>query len=259
MRKWLSFFRRVIFLILPAVLFCNCIKQVILPPDLTADKALQSINSAISAYEILSAAAQIDVVTPAGHFPAKAALIIGKPAYLRLELIPPLGPPEFFLTATPDEMKILLPAKAEFYQGRPTVHNLSRFLPWQFSVGDIVAIFAGSYPPLANSAVYQSRLEGDVLRIEMKASSGASQNLWVGPDNRLIRFIRYDEKGKELYSGQYEDYRGSDLIAHKITVRMADGRTSISVNYNDLKIESAADLSIFDLPVPAGFKTFFLD
>jgi hypothetical protein len=40
---------------------------------------------------------------------------------------------------------------------------------------------------------------------------------------------------------------------------MPDGITSISINYSDLKIEAATDSSIFDLPLPAGFKTFLLD
>ncbi len=259
MQKWLSFFRRVIFLLLPAALCCSCIRLTVLPPDLAADKALRAINAAVSDTEMLSASARIDLVTPGGHYPVKAALIIRKPSYLRLELIPPIGPPEFFLTATPDEMKILLPAKGEFYQGKPTGYNLSRFLPWQFNIEDIVAIFAGAYPPLMDVAAYQSQTEGNVLRIEMKARSGTSQTLWVGPDDRLIRFVRRDENGNELYSGKYEDYRENDLVARKITVSMADGITSITVNYSDLKIEATTDYSIFDLPLPAGFKTFLLD
>jgi hypothetical protein len=176
-----------------------------------------------------------------------------------LELIPPLGPPELFLTATPDEMKILLPAKGEFYQGKPTGYNLSRFLPWQFNIEDIVFIFAGTYPPLTDIATYKSQAEGNVLRIEMIARSGASQRLWIGKDGRLLRFLRRDRSGHELYSGKYEDYTQNDPIAHKITFSMADGITSISINYFDLKIEEATDSSIFDLPLPAGFKRFLLD
>jgi hypothetical protein len=259
MQKWLSFFRRVIFLLLSAVLCCSCISQAVLPSDLNANKALEAINAAVSGAEMLSAAARIDLVTPAGHYPAKAALIIRKPSYLRLELLPPIGPPEFFLTTTPEEMKIILPAKGEFYRGKPTGYNLSRFLPWQFNIEDIVAIFSGGYPPLMDVATYQTRAEGNVLRIEMKARSGASQRLWVGPHYRLLRFVRCDENGNEIYSGKYEDYRESDQVARKITVSMADGVTSISINYSDLKIEAATDSSIFDLPLPAGFKTFFLD
>jgi hypothetical protein len=259
MQKWLSFFRRIIFLLLPVALCCGCMRQNVLPPDLNADRALRAINGAVSAAEMLSAVARIDLVTPAGHYPAKAALIIRKPSYLRLELIPLIGPPEFFLTTTPEEMKIILPAKGEFYQGKPTGHNLSRFLPGQFNIEDIVAIFSGGYPPLIDVDTYQTEAQGNVLRIEMKARSGASQRLWVGPHDRLIRFVRYAENGNEIYSGKYEDYRESDQVARKITVSMADGVTSISLNYSDLKIEAAADYSIFDLSPPAGFKNFSLD
>jgi hypothetical protein len=258
--RWSSFFRKVIFLLLPAGLCCGCVPQhSLLPPDLTAERALQAINASVSEAQILSAVARIELVTPAGHYPARAALILRKPSFLRLELIPPIGTPDFLLTATPEEMKILLPAKGEFYYGKPTGNNLAKFLPWSFAVEDIVAIFSGGYPPLMDIAAYRSQAEKNVLRIEMTSSSRRSQTLWVDRDCRLLRLVRYAENGNELYSAKYEDYRGKETVARKITVNMAGGITSISVDYSHLSIETAADLSVFDLAVPSGFKALSLD
>ena len=76
---------------------------------------------------------------------------------------------------------------------------------------------------------------------------------------RVGKYIRNDESGKEIYSVQYEDYERESIIAGKITIKMADGVTSISVKYSGLKIETATDLSIFELPVPEGMKTILLD
>jgi outer membrane lipoprotein-sorting protein len=75
----------------------------------------------------------------------------------------------------------------------------------------------------------------------------------------LSKYIRNDESGKEIYQVQYEDYEQESIIAGKITIKMADGVNSISVKYSGLKIETASDLSIFELPVPEGTKIIFLD
>ena len=93
----------------------------------------------------------------------------------------------------------------------------------------------------------------------MKAQSGCSQIIWVGENNRLLKLVRNDEQGKEIYNVKYDHYETQSPIAGEITISMADGITSISIKYSDLKIEKATDLSIFDLPVPANVKTIPLD
>jgi hypothetical protein len=202
--------------------------------------------------------ARIDLVTQGGTYPARAALIIKKPSFLRLELLPPLGTPDFFLTVNSREMKILLPAKAEFYRGAPTGRNLSRFLPWQFDIEDIIAILAGTYPSLNDVIDYQSRTDDNILRIETKNSSGISQVIWISPEGRLIKLVRNDETGKELYNAEFGDYEQDNFPARKITVNMNNG-DSLMVKYSDVKIQKGNDLSVFDLPVPEGFRTIILD
>jgi len=259
MQKQSSLFWKIIILFIITAFNVACARQLIIPYDPSIEKVLFTISGTVSETDILSAVAQIAVVTPRGYYPARAALIVKKPSYLRLELLPPMGPPDFFLAITPEEMRILLPAKGEFYQGEPTGHNLSRFLPWQFNVEDIVAIFANTYPPLTGDVAYRRYPEGNNLRIEMKVRTAIAQIVWIGSNGRLMKVVRYDESGNILYSAEFADYEEGSPIAGKITVSMADGVTSITVKYSDLKIEKAKDLSIFDLPAPAGFKTIMMD
>lgn len=249
----------IIFLIIVATLPVACARQVIIPHAPSTQQVLFNISGNISESDVLSAVAAIDIATPGGYYPARAALIIKKPSYLRLELLPPMGPPDLFLATTPHDMQILLPPKGEFYQGKPTGHNLSRFLPWQFNIEDIVAIFAGTYPPLVGDVAYLRYPEGNDLRIEMNAQSGISQTVWIGSAGRLSKLVRYDGDGKMLYSAEFGDYEEGKYIAGKITVSMVDGGTSITIKYSDLKIEKSQDLSIFTLSAPAGFKTIILD
>ena len=259
MQNQANFIGKIFFLIIAVSLNVGCVKQVIIPHDPSTQKVLFSISQAVSENDLLSGVADVELVTPEGYCPVRAVLVIKKPSYLRLELLPPIGPPDFFLAATPQEMKILLPAKGEFYQGEPTGRNLSRFLPWQFSIDDIVAVFACTYPPLTGDVVYRRYAEGNNLRIEMKTQTGMSQTVWIGSDGHLSKLERFKENGKALYRAEFTDYTEGSSIAGKITVTMADGRSSITLKYSDFKIEKAKDLSIFDLPVPAGFKNIVMD
>jgi outer membrane lipoprotein-sorting protein len=253
-------FRKMIILLLIALMLGGCVKREIIPPDPLTQNILSAIANAVSEDDVLSALVQINLVTLQGTYPVRAALVVKKPSYLRLELLPLVGTPDFFLTITPQEMKILLPAKGEFYHGKPTGDNLSQFLPWKFNIDEIVAILLSSYPPLSGEPVsYQSYSEENAQRIEMNARSGKSQTIWLGKNNRLIKIIRRDESGSELYTVVYKDYKEGTPVAGKVTINMADGATSMEVKYSDPKIEKNKDTSIFDLPAPVGFKSIMMD
>jgi hypothetical protein len=251
---------QITFLLLLSGLICGCLQRTIVYLDVPSEKHLTAISGAVTQDKTLSAIAQIDLVTKQGYQQVKAALVIRKPSYLRLELLPVIGTPDFFLAATPVQMNIFIPSRGEYYRGKPTGANLAKFLPWDFNIEDIVMILSGTYPSLPEKEVSsQSYREGNFLRIETKAKSGSSQTIWIGEKNRLSKYIRNDESGKEIYQVQYEDYESENIIAGKITIKMADGINSISVKYSGLKIETSVDLSIFELPVPEGIKTIFLD
>jgi hypothetical protein len=251
---------QVIFLLLLSGLISGCLQRTITPLDVPFEKQLTASSGAVTQDKTLSAMVQIDLVTKQGYHPVRAALVIKKPSYLRLELLPVIGTPDFFLAATPAQMSIFIPSRGEFYRGKPTGANLAQFLSWDFNIEDIVMIFYGTHPSLPGKNVSsQSYREGNFLRVEMKAQSGSSQTIWIGEKNRLSKYIRNDESGKEIYQVQYEDYEQDSVIAGKITIKMADGVNSISVKYSDIKIETTADLSIFELSVPEGMKTISLD
>ncbi|HPK54099.1 MAG TPA: DUF4292 domain-containing protein [Smithellaceae bacterium] len=261
MQKQSFRFLKILFLLVITYVNMACSSPVIVAHDAVTEteKVLLSISSAIGGDDLVSAVAQIDLVAAGGYYPARAALIIKKPSYLRLEIIPPLGPPDFFLAATTQKMVIIIPSKGELYRGEPTGRNMARFLPWKFGIEEIVAILAGTYPPLAGEVIYERHLEdGSNMRIEMKVRSGAAQTVIVGSEGRLNKLARYDENGRLLYTAEFADYDQEKPLAGKVTVSMADGTASITVKYSNLQIEKARDLSVFDLPEPAGFRTIMM-
>jgi hypothetical protein len=238
----------------------GCAGQAIVYPDSQAEKISAAISGPVVEDDVLSAIVHIDLTTPDGYYPTKAALIIKKPSYLRLEMLPVIGTPNFFLAASPEKMSIFIPSKGKFYYGQPTVANLKKFIPWQLNIEDIVMILAGTYPSLKEDDIsYQTYREKNIQRIEMKAPSGCSQIAWVGEHDRLLKLVRNDKTGKEVYTViyLYDEFHSS--IPGKIIVNMADGVTSLSVKYLDVKIEKATDLSIFDLPMPTDVNAILLN
>lgn len=250
----------IIFSLFLSCLICGCLQRTVINLDVPPGKNSTVKSDSLTEDKTLSTLAQIDLITKQGCQSLRAAMVIKKPSYLRLELLPVIGTPDFFLVATPVQMSIFIPSRDEFYRGKPTAANLAQFLSWNFNIEDIVMILSGAYPSLPQKDVSsRSYQEGNFLRIETKSKSGSSQIIWIGEKGRLSKYIRNDESGKEIYRVQYKDYEQGSSIAGKITISMADGVNSLSVKYSDLKIEPAADLSIFELPVPEGTKTIPLD
>jgi len=175
-------------------------------------------------------------------------------------MLPVIGTPDFFLSATPREMRIWIPSQGEFYVGQPSAENMSRFLPWTLNLEDLVMILSGSFPPLDGAHwSYGDSAEGGALRVDMKTVSGPSQTIWMENSGRLTRFVRYGSDGREVYSVRYEDYTPGLFLARKILIQRADNTLSAFVEYSDVNIEETADFSVFALPAPDGAKILRLD
>jgi outer membrane lipoprotein-sorting protein len=246
-------------LLLP-LLSCSFQKQTIVCSDLSTGEITAKAFDFMDDNNIFSAVAQMDIVTRDGYYPAKAALIIKRPSSLRLELLPLIGVPDFFLVVTPEKMSVFIPSLGEFYGGRPTGSNMKKFLPWPIEIEDLIMIFTGTYPAFNEQDVfYQEYQENNLSRLDMKAPSGRSQIVWFGEKNKLLKLVRKDEQGCELYNVKYIYDKGDEAFPGKITISMADGITSLSVKYSDVKIEKTEDLSIFDLIMPADVKAISLE
>jgi len=250
---------RIIIVLLLSMLACACAGKSVTQARLRPEP-LTLIARTIKNTDRIIATAQIDLITPQGHYPIRAALILQKPSYLRLEMLPVIGTPDLFLTATPDDMTIFIPSLSSLYSGKPSAENLSRFLPWSLDIEDIVMILSSAYPPLAGDNVsYQHCEEEPLLCLEMKTPLGTSQKIWMENSGRMARLIRYGRDGREIFQVQYGNYAPGSSLAGKISIQWSDNVTAVSVKYSDLRVEKATDLSVFELPVGAGVKIIEMD
>ncbi len=251
-------FHLALFLFLLPLFSCGFYKPTIVKTDFSTGDIEASVLRLIDEDEIFSAVALINLSHHNSFYPVKAVLVIKRPSYLRMELLPVIGVPDFFLSVSPEIMKIFIPSKGECYSGLPTVSNLNKFLPWQIDIEDMIMIFTGAYPSLKEEPVsYQMHHEDNLVRVEMKAPSGASQIIWIGENNKLFKLVRQDDTGENLYHVEYT--YDNNNFPEKIKINFADETVSLSIKYSDVKIEKRKDLSIFDLAIPDHVNEIILE
>lgn len=223
-------------------------------------KSISSTCGGLAEGDIFHALAKIDLKTIDASYQVRAALVLRRPGYVRLEVLPVIGNPDLLLTATPDAMTVFIPAKKELYRGRPTRSNLGKFLPWSMDIEDTVLVLTGTSPFCATEHLAGGVTpEGRLLRMTRTASSGDSHVIWVQKDSqKLMRLLRTDETGSEQYAVQYF-YGSHSASPEKLLIRSADGSTSLTITYSDVRVEKTEDLSVFDLTVPSDIEQNILE
>ena len=210
--------------------------------------------------------ADIDLMAFGRRQHLRAALLLQVPSLMRIEGIPVFGPPDFFLSLNREKLKIFLPGKKDFYQGRPSRGNLAHFLPISLSPTDMVYVLLGIPPPLPPVA------GGKIGYRESR--EGAKNRLDVLLNNRLIRTLWSDENVEQLTDmeitdtdagfnyrvsyGKYLRLEGSDF-PQEVTIVSTDGDDQIIFHYDDTELSASVDEGTFDLPVPEGITPTSLD
>lgn len=260
--KWANF---AYLLICSAVfLVCGCMStvapvdphRVCPPPPAAMEKALVRQHQRIA----LQTLADMEIQVLGKRYPLRVALLMKNPDGLRMETIPPIGPPDFMLSTHADRLRVFLPEKGEFYTGQASKHLL-RFVPIPIPVADMVALLMGNFPPLRPGDCLSSATStGDLRKIDILTSDGRiRQSLWFKwPEQRLMKLQADDPAMATNYSVAFSDYVTVDQIDIPQKIIIRSGNTSgmqrtVTVRYTDVEVtdESASSL---ELSIPAGVK-----
>lgn len=207
----------------------------------------------------LTALAQIDLTTRQGKYPLRAVLVVQSPSWLRLELLPLIGNPDLYLTASPGRLSVFIPSQGEFYSGKPTAENLARFLPWAVSVEEMVAILSGTCfsPQKGYVSCRHPGEENQTPGREKPLADGAQA---AQPARGFLKeLVRYDEGRNEVYRASFDDYRPGAASPGRIALDFADGSVRVILRYTDMKVEHPTDMSVFELTAPGGATIIELD
>lgn len=226
------------------------------------EAALKHIAERIPDNVALQTLASIQMTTREGRYPLKLALLLKKPASLRVEAIPLFGTPAFFLSVHDQTLKVFLTGTRVFYTGRATLDNIARFLPLSMDPEEMVAVLMGTGPPTYGQNTFlQGRTEGEHYRIDT-GEPLKRQSLWLRmTDGFLERLEVYQDQGVS-YRARFEDplrVEGAVLPQKTTLVFEGEGGATITIRFADIRFLKQPDPAIFDLTAPLGIKPVYLD
>ncbi len=238
-----------------------------LPPPLDI---VEKLSRADLRDKTLTGTAHMTVESPEGFFSANCAIAVRYPSSLRLETMPPLGPPDLYLSLRGNSLKAFLPRKGEFYISRDAERSFPRFIPFSLNFKEIIPLLAGMLPPgtLVNRTALRGEKEDLLYRIDtFSGEKKRLRSIWLEPAKiELARFEAFGSDGSILYAVTFKDYRTVQKIAvpERVEIRTGgdEGKDAsiIRIRYSDLQLSSGEDdKDLFDLEIPSGMKPIILD
>jgi len=239
------------------------------PIPCAPEAALARLDSRNERRQLLKAVAQAAVNTETARYPLRLAILAGKPASLRLEAIPIIGLPNFFLSVQGGRLAVYLPQQGEYYTGNATGENLARFFPVPLSVAELLALLHGCRPELpaaASPATLSGYPDGKAYRLDISSGNRElRQSLWIDPGTgNLIRFEQEESAGTRLLTAYFEAYEQVDGFPFPQRLRIKlQGPVAygVELQYESVALEKppAAGEALFTLPAPPGVKIIDLD
>lgn len=235
----------------------GCTAGKAIMPSNTADfpspkAALAAVDPLSDTYRVYQVTAKINLTSPQGKMSFRLAAIMQSPDKLRLESIPVLGPPDFFLTAQGGRFRVYLPGTQEFITGNASPNNLSRFLPLAWSAERWVAVLLGHRPDAsADSGNLRGMVEGGLYRVDVYDRESVSESLWINPENkRLEKLEMVNPNGLKdtVRFSSFGEIEGR-ILPENILIDTGEGST-IRIIYETLEIRKEVDNNFFVLSPP---------
>jgi hypothetical protein len=223
--------------------------------------ALLALAASSPGAQAVTATTRIAINRHGERYPLKIAVMMQRPDFLRVESIPLMGPPDFYLSIANGELRVFLPGKGEFYTGRATPQNISRFFSVSMPAADMVSLLMG-VPPDGRKETQSpgGEWENTLYRVDQYLSGRKTRSLWIDPaGGRLVRFRRFAEGGMVVYTADFADHVriGEGFLPQQLTIR-EEGVLVLTVRHADLR-QIAVDPESFPLPAPDGIIPIFLD
>jgi hypothetical protein len=250
------------------LLFSACSGRVIPTPPAATYASPAAALRAISTLPpdlAVTATAQIRLDHQEQPLSLRVALMLRKPSFLRLESIPLLGPPDFFLSIAADELRVFLPSQdgGRFYIGRATPENLARFFPLALSPAETVSLLLGEANDAARGEgpdpFLRGEQEGHLYRIDQYRGGRRYRSLWMDPVRHLLVRLELFGEGEELlYAIDFHDHQR--LADHGLPqgISIVHPLPGMRIRYRDLK-RISAETADFPLPLPEGVVPVLLD
>ncbi len=250
--------KRTLCLLLP-VLLCACATVPVLPPETpSAESILQRLNDRQQALRGLKGLAQVKVSLAQRNFSTHELFLVHRPASLRMELLGPLGTPQFYLITDGRDLKIYNPGENRYYYGQATANHLFAalpFVPLPLTPEEAVALLLGGLPlkNWENVSIGRDQRESLWILHLSSASSGESQRLWIHPQSFQIMRADLNRPGLSAHL-TFSDFREIEGFSfpQRIQFAAAEPQVQILIAYEEPELNPPWEEQMFQLPAPRG-------
>ncbi|MBN1382460.1 MAG: DUF4292 domain-containing protein [Deltaproteobacteria bacterium] len=232
------------------------------PMDAEIKFILDEIRSESLYPNRMQASANVNVSASGRRYTMRMALVLKKPQSLRIESIPFIGTPDFFLTLDENKMKVFLPKEGTFYIGKPSPENFKTFFPLKLPVKGLAALLMGAIPALEKEMqLYPESKVGDILQINVLDGKNKMSTLWFDSLNhRIVKIVQFDAYENPLYTFSYGNFSEVETaVPQTILIVLEQHQAQITIRYTDIQFSIEQDDKIFDLAIPPGVWPTYLD
>lgn len=210
----------------------------------------------------LQAIADIRINTQEGRFPLKAALMLKKPASLRMEAIPMVGTPSFFLSVHEGRLKVFSAETKAFYIGRANAENIARYLPLKIDPEELIFVLTGSVSS-TNGNILRSEMDQEHYRIDISESPQQILSLWMRLSDGFVERIEIAKQQRGVLRARFASPLevGKIMLPQLITIDTGDEKDlSVSIRYKDISLLTPHEQApLFDITLPPGIAPVYLD
>ncbi|HYS80021.1 MAG TPA: DUF4292 domain-containing protein [Anaeromyxobacteraceae bacterium] len=239
------------------------------PPALSRDPAalLDQVKAGQRRVQRVSGRARVKVTSPSLSGTVTELIAVEKPDRLHLQTLDFFGNPAAVLVAADGRFALHDLRGKVFYRGPATPENVSRLLPFDLPVEELVTILCGSAPLLPGTPLEVGAQEGLVLLTIGLGEVG--QRLALGEQATVLwSRLRRDappgsapevaNPGYDLAFDHFVD-RGGLRFPNALDVDAPAGKARVELSWRDVEVNGEVDRALFRLLPPPGVQVVDLD
>jgi outer membrane lipoprotein-sorting protein len=203
--------------------------------------------------------AKLTVDSPRGKGTVTLYLAVARPQRLHIESMDFFGRPQGVLVSDGERFGLYQASDAKYYQGPTSPVNVSQILPIVLPPHELVALFLGEVPRIADPEPKLS-LDPEVggYKIVLRRPP-ITQTVWIHPEH--FRVLRSEVRGIDAYDVELDDFQafGTLQFPRKVRLKAPATKTELELRYTDISLNERPDDSDFDTSPPEGVTVIEVD
>ncbi len=254
--------RRSAVLVPLALLICACPHRVdfgVQGQPTSAEDLLKRIEVAESAVVGVKGEAKLRIDSPQTQGVVTLFAAVTEPAYVHLESLDFFGKPQGILISDGATFGLFDGQAGKYFHGPATAQNVARFVPIALAPAELAALLLGRAPRIPHDSA-QMRVDPEKGLVFLTLTEGTvTQELTIAPPS--YRVIKSTVTGRDTYDLDFENIEevGALTYPRRVILSSARAKLRIELNYKDVVVNEAPDLSMYEMTAPANVPVVEVD